>query len=202
MKVLYLTLLVVIADQTTKFFVKGFNIPFLGLDWQGMELYSFFEVIGNFFRITFVENPGMVFGWNFGDRIILSLIRLIAVVLIFYYLLKIKKQSLLIRIPLALILGGAIGNLIDRTFYGLLYNYAPIFYGEVVDFMDVGLIDMNFLGIKLTRWPVFNIADVAVTVGILILFIFHKKAVGSHSVKSEKILEVPVSRLRFSESKL
>jgi signal peptidase II len=72
-----------------------------------------------------------------------------------------------------LILGGAIGNLIDRTFYGVIYGYAPIFYGRVVDFFNVDFFDFTILGRTYDRWPIFNIADASVTVGVILLVIFH-----------------------------
>ena len=65
-----------------------------------------------------------------------------------------------------MILGGAVGNMIDRMFYGVLYGEAPLFYGKVVDFFDVDFPDIDLLGYQLTRWPVFNIADASVTVGV------------------------------------
>jgi signal peptidase II len=74
-----------------------------------------------------------------------------------------------------LILGGAVGNLIDRTFYGLLFNETPLFYGKVVDFFDVDFFDVNLFGYSLSRWPVFNVADAAVTIGIvMLLFVQHR----------------------------
>ena len=75
----------------------------------------------------------------------------------------------------AFILGGAVGNLIDRLFYGIFYGYAPVFYGKVVDFFDVDFFDFSIFGRSYDRWPIFNIADAAVTIGVLILIIFYKK---------------------------
>jgi signal peptidase II len=73
-----------------------------------------------------------------------------------------------------MILGGAVGNLIDRLFYGVLYGDGPLFYGRVVDFLDVDFFNVNILGYHMSRWPVFNIADSAVTIGVLLLLIFHR----------------------------
>jgi signal peptidase II len=74
-----------------------------------------------------------------------------------------------------MILGGAIGNLIDRIFYGVLFGDGSLFYGKVVDFIDVDFFDVDILGIHLSRWPVFNLADAAVSLGVLMLLVFHKK---------------------------
>jgi signal peptidase II len=79
-----------------------------------------------------------------------------------------------------------VGNLIDRVFYGVLYADAPLFYGRVVDFIDFDFFDFSILGYQLTRWPVFNIADAAVTVGVIMLLIFHRAT-------NEDRLPVPVT---------
>jgi signal peptidase II len=75
-----------------------------------------------------------------------------------------------------MILGGALGNLIDRVFYGVIFGDAPLFYGKVVDFLDMNFFDINLFGYQLTRWPVFNIADASVTLGVLLLLFFHRSA--------------------------
>ncbi|MCK7516433.1 MAG: signal peptidase II [Ignavibacteriales bacterium] len=89
-----------------------------------------------------------------------------------FYLYIIRDKSLSLKIAIALILGGAVGNLIDRTFYGLFYDYAPLFYGKVVDFFDFDFFNFTLFGRSYDRWPIFNIADAAVTIGVLILVIF------------------------------
>ncbi|NMB80315.1 MAG: signal peptidase II, partial [Ignavibacteria bacterium] len=138
MKVLYSTLFIVIADQITKFLVKGGTIPLLNIHVDGMYYGQSINVIGDFFKITFVENPGLAFGIEVGEssKLLLSLFTLFACIGIFYYLYKSRHQRFIIRLALAFILGGAIGNLIDRTLYGVFYDYAPIFYGRVVDFFN------------------------------------------------------------------
>jgi signal peptidase II len=73
-----------------------------------------------------------------------------------------------------MILGGAIGNLIDRVFYGVLYGTASLFYGRVVDFLDLDFFNLDIFGYHLSRWPVFNLADAAVTVGVILLLFFHR----------------------------
>lgn len=177
MKVFYLTFFIVIADQITKLLVKGIKIPALGIDIKGMQLYDSINVIGDFFRITYIENPGMAFGIDFGEsaKFYLTLFSLIASVAITIYLIKNKNGELSLRIPLALILGGAIGNLIDRMFYGLIYNEAPLFYGKVVDFLDFDFFNISLFGYTYDRWPIFNIADMAVSIGVIALLIFHRE---------------------------
>ncbi len=176
MKVLYTTLFIVIADQITKFFVKGGTLPVLNLRVEGMYYGQSIDVIGEFFRITFVENPGLAFGIDVNDtsKLLLSLFSLLASIGIFYYLYKSRDQKLIVRLSLAFILGGAIGNLIDRTFYGVFYGYAPIFYGRVVDFFNVDFFDFTIFGKTFDRWPIFNIADATVTIGVILLLIFHR----------------------------
>lgn len=176
MRVLYLTVFVVIFDQLTKVLVKGINIPFLNLDLSGMRYGQSFNIIGEFVKFTFVENPGMAFGIDVGEtsKLFLSLFSIIASIGILIYLFKLKDEKLILRLALALILGGAIGNMIDRTFYGIFYGYAPIFYGRVVDFINVDFFDFSIFGRTYERWPIFNIADSAVTVGVILLLIFQK----------------------------
>jgi len=201
-KVLYSTLFIVIADQITKFLVKGGTIPILNIHVEGMYYGQSINVIGEFFKITFVENPGLAFGIEVGEssKLMLSLFTLLACVGIFYYLYKSRHQRLIIRLALAFILGGAIGNLIDRTFYGVFYGYAPIFYGRVVDFFNVDFFDFTILGKTFDRWPIFNIADATVTIGVITLLIFHQTehvtekelqtdTINTESVTSENAIE-------------
>jgi signal peptidase II len=135
------------------------------------------KVIGNFFRITFIENPGMAFGFNPGlnFKLFISLFSLIASIGLIVYLYYIRSSKLNTRIAIACILGGAIGNLIDRMFYGVVYGYAPLFYGRVVDFLDFDFFHFSLLGRVYDRFPIFNFADASVTIGVFILILFHKK---------------------------
>ncbi len=179
MRVLFVSLFIVILDQVTKLLVKGFSIPFLHFNYSGMYEGEKIPVIGNFFRITFIENPGMAFGFDPGInfKLWISIFSLAASVGLVVYIYYVRNQRLNLRIALAFILGGAVGNLIDRMFYGIFYGYAPVFYGRVVDFFDVDFFDFSIFGRSYDRWPIFNIADAAVTIGVLILIIFYKKNV-------------------------
>ncbi len=176
---------IVILDQVTKFFVKGGTIPLLNITSPGMNYGQSINVFGDFLQITFVENPGLAFGIdvNESSKLLLSLFSLIASVGIYYYLYKSKEQKLVVRMALAFILGGAIGNLIDRTFYGVFYGYAPVFYGKVVDFFNVEFFDFTIFGRTYERFPIFNIADSSVTIGVILLIIFHK------STEEKKVTE-------------
>ncbi|GBD88659.1 lipoprotein signal peptidase [bacterium BMS3Abin03] len=176
MRVLYLTLSVLIIDQVSKFYIKGIKIPFLNFNHIGMYPGESIPVIGNFFKITFIENPGMAFGFNPGSdyKLLISLFSVAASIALLIYLYAERNKQLSLRISLALILGGAIGNVIDRTFYGIIYKYAPLFYGKVVDFLDFDFFNFTILGRSYDRWPVFNLADVSVTIGVLILILFYR----------------------------
>jgi signal peptidase II len=195
---LYVSLAVVIIDQLSKLLVKGFFVPFLNLNFEGMYLGQMIPFWGDFFRITFVENPGMAFGYDPGSsfKLIISIFSLVASIGLIIYLYVIKDKSLTLRISIALILGGAVGNLIDRTFYGVFYNYAPIFYGRVVDFFDFDFFDFTLFGRSYDRWPVFNIADASVTIGVLILLFFYKKNQEPSEIKKDsKINETSLGNL-------
>lgn len=177
MRVLYLTLGVVILDQLSKFYIKGIEIPFLNISITGMYIGESFRVIGNFFKITYIENPGMAFGFNPGSdfKLWISIFSLLASIGLLVYLYIVRNNALSLRIALAMILGGAVGNLIDRTFYGIFYKYAPVFYGKVVDFLDFDFFNFTIFGRNYERWPIFNVADSAVTIGVLILLLFYRQ---------------------------
>lgn len=128
---------VVIFDQITKQIVRN-----------SMELGESFDIFGSVLRFTFVENKGLAFSIKVSNIAIFTGLSFIASAVVFYYLYKYRSESFNIYLPLALIFGGAIGNMIDR-----------ILFSKVVDFID--------LGISSYRWPVFNIADSAVSVGLV-----------------------------------
>ena len=179
MRVLFLTLFIVITDQVTKFLVKGGTLPLLHMKAEGMSYGQSINVIGDFFKITFVENPGIAFGIDVNEtsKLLLSIFSLLASIGIFYYLWKSRHQKLIVKLALAFILGGAIGNLIDRTFYGVFYGYAPVFYGKVVDFFNFDFFDFTIFGRTFDRFPIFNIADSSVTIGVILLILFYRPPV-------------------------
>lgn len=202
MRILYLTLSVIIADQISKFYIKGISIPALNLEFRGMHLGESISVIGDFFRITFTENPGMAFGFDPGSdfKLFISIFSLVASVGLLIYLFTVRKKSLSLKIAIALILGGAIGNVIDRMFYGLIYDYAPLFYGKVVDFFDFDFFNFSIFGRSYDRWPIFNIADAAVSVGVLILLFFYKhhEAEDKKSGEASKVTDEQDSTEKFN----
>lgn len=176
MKVLNLSLFIVVLDQISKLLIKGISLPFLNINFEGMEYGSSINIIGDIFKFTFVENPGMAFGIDVDGylKFFLSLFSLIASIGILIYIYKVREQKLLFRLSLALILGGAVGNLIDRFFYGVIFDYAPLLYGRVVDFLHFDALGFTIFGKTFDSFPIFNVADSAVTVGVAILLIFHK----------------------------
>ena len=190
---LYVTaFLLVVLDQITKMMVKGFSL--FGFDHQGMYIGESFNVLGDFLRITFVENPGMAFGVEFGTgKIFLTLFSLIASFGLIYYLHIFKDAHRYVRIGIMLILAGAFGNFIDRMFYGVIYGNSPLFYGLVVDFIQVDIPDITFNSITYTHWPVFNIADSCVSIGMVFLLFFNKfipmpyqDTIASHTSEQDK----------------
>ena len=147
MFVLWITLAVFILDQFTKWIIKS-----------NFDLYQTKPVIENFFHITYVTNDGMAFGLSMpGGRSILLLLSVLLTILIFWYLWRERYNHIIIRISLALILAGALGNIFDRALYG-----------SVVDFLDFMIGDF--------RWYIFNIADSSVTSG-MILFMYYSFSV-------------------------
>lgn len=133
-------------------------------------------VIGDFFRITFIENPGLAFGIDIDSNIKLwiSLFSLIASIGLIIYLYTVRNENFGFRLALALILGGAIGNFIDRASYGIIYDYAPLFYGKVVDFLDFDFFNLTLFGKSYDRFAIFNIADSSVTIGIFLLLFLYR----------------------------
>ncbi|MBO5881581.1 MAG: lipoprotein signal peptidase [Paraprevotella sp.] len=159
--------------------------------------------IADWFYILFTENPGMAFGWEFFDKFFLTSFRIVAVIVIGFYLYRIIKRRLPIGyiICIALILAGAAGNIIDCVFYGMIFNnppapmiaefvpfgtgYESLFHGRVVDMFYFPIIDTNW-----PHWmpivggehfiffsPIFNFADAAISCGIVALLLFYHKQI-------------------------
>jgi signal peptidase II len=177
MYVLVVSLLIVAADQVTKLLVRGISIPALGISWQGIPYGTSVPVIGDVVRLTYIENSGMAFGIDVGGKIFFSLFSLVASIAIIVYLYRVRTAPLGFRLSLAMILGGAMGNLIDRMFYAIIFGYGKLFGGRVVDFIDVDFINIDMFGYHLSRFWIFNIADASVTIGVLLLLLFHRAVV-------------------------
>ena len=181
---------ILLIDQICKFYIK-LNFP----------LGSYFEVFP-WFQICFVENPGMAFGWEFFDKLFLTIFRIGAVIAIIYYihLLIKRKARLSYLLVISLIMAGALGNIIDCMFYGVIFSestifeaatlfpegggYAPLFYGKVVDMLYFPLIH-NSAGEVLFFQPVFNIADSAITIAVFLLLLFFRKDLNDSFEKQE-----------------
>lgn len=186
MKVLYYTLGVFVLDQVTKMLVKGIAISWLGLELTGMPYGSSIPLIGDWLKFTFIENPNMAFGLEFGGKLFLTVFALVASVGIIIYLYYHRNEPFPMRLSLALILAGALGNLMDRVFYGVIYGYAPLLHGNVVDFIDFDLFLIHFGEGAFKFWPIFNVADSAVTIGVVILLFVSRvaKATARDTVES------------------
>lgn len=192
MKVLYYSLILIIIDQITKLLVKGFKIPFLGIHHKGLKINSSIKIWDDIIQITHVENYGIAFGIDFGRefKVLLTIFTIIAAMLILYYLYLSRYKDFKIRLAIALIFGGAVGNIIDRTFYGVLYGYAPLFHGRVVDFIHIDFFDYTLFGKTYQSLPIFNFADVGVLSGILILlFISFKSKLNEETSSTENTIE-------------
>ena len=190
-KVISTALSLVIADQILKFWIK--TNMFLGQEFK----------IFDWFIIHFTENNGMAFGLEFGGdtgKIILSLFRIVVVLWGIYYVNELSKRALPngVLVSLGLVIGGAIGNIIDGVFYGVLFNdsynqiaeflpatggYESLLKGRVVDMFYFPLINTHlpdslpFFANKhfIFFRPVFNLADAGISVGMILLILFYRK---------------------------
>lgn len=189
-----LVVLLLVIDQVIKFVVK-----------LNMSLGESIPVFGNWFQICFIENNGMAFGMQFGGvlgKLALTLFRVVLIGFIIYYLRKLIKRAWVptgALVGLTLILVGAIGNVIDCIFYGVIFDastpfqvaqflpegggYAPLLFGKVVDMFYFPLIESTFPS-WLPIWggedfiffaPVFNFADSCISIGVVYLLLFQYK---------------------------
>ncbi len=206
-KSIALIFIILLIDQISKVYIKTHFI--LG---ESVDVF-------NWFKILFIENEGAAWGTKLSDilpisdsigKLVLTIFRLFAIAGIGYWLLdSIRKEaSKTLVIAVSLIFAGAIGNIVDSLFYGLLFNdsyntvatlfsddpYGGLFYGKVVDMLYFPLIDTTWpewvpiFGGNSFRFfePVFNIADTAISTGVGILIVFNKKAFAK---KNEEVVE-------------
>ncbi len=150
-------------------------------------------IFGDWFKLHYTTNPGMAFGMQLGSeygKLILTTFRLVAMFGIGYYLYYIikQKQHSLYILCIAMILGGAIGNLVDSIFYGVWLKNAPYnaptpwFHGQVVDMFYFDIWE-GYLpewvplwgGDYTALWPIFNVADASIFIGVAIILIFQGK---------------------------
>lgn len=197
--VAFLIIAVLLADQALKFYIK-----------TNFYLGEEHNVIGNWFRLHFVENEGMAWGWQFGGdfgKIILTLFRLVAVVFGTFYLRNIvrKKYHKGFIVCAALIYAGALGNLLDSMFYGLIFSnsepflvaqflpaeggYTSFLHGKVVDMLYFPIITNAHYPSWFPFWggeefeffrPVFNLADFSISTGVIALLVWQKKFFPKH----------------------
>jgi signal peptidase II len=185
--------IILLIDQSVKFWIK-----------TNMSLGQEFKILGDWFIIHFTENPGMAFGLEFAGeygKLVLSIFRIIAIIGILYYLWMItrKKVHTGLLVSLSLVLAGAMGNVIDSAFYGMLFSssnyfeaarflpaeggYATFLHGKVVDMLYFPIIQgyypswIPWLGGNefIFFRPVFNIADSSITIGVILMILFQKK---------------------------
>jgi len=136
----------IIIDQLSKLVVQHTMV-------RGLPI----EVLGDFFRLTYIHNPGAAFGLNLGSPLLHTVVSIAALGALVYLFRTTDPGERLLRFGLSLVLGGAVGNIIDR-----------IYLGEVVDFFDFGF--------GAYRWPIFNFADIFVNVGVFLLFFGYSRA--------------------------
>jgi signal peptidase II len=193
--VVIIILAVILADQALKFWVK-----------TNMLYQEQIPMIGSWFRLFFIENEGMAWGWKFGGewgKMALTLFRLVAVIFGIFYLRSVVKKKMHpgFIICASLIFAGALGNLIDSLFYGMIFSqsdvgfplakafpqaggYAGFLHGRVVDMLYLPVIEDKILPSWIPIWggerftffsPIFNIADASISIGVILLLIFQKK---------------------------
>ncbi len=188
-----MAMLIVIAilliDQIIKIWVK-----------TNMTLHEVISVT-SWFKICFIENNGMAYGMEIGSKLLLSLFRIVAISVGVYYLYlqTIRRAKFGYIACLALVIAGAVGNVIDCMFYGLIFNASSEYYTSVVVHFGTGyapflmgkVVDMFYFPLIVTTWPewipvyggsefiffspIFNFADASISVGVVLLLLFYRK---------------------------
>ncbi|MBX2955625.1 MAG: lipoprotein signal peptidase [Cyclobacteriaceae bacterium] len=192
-----LAFMIVVIDQTSKMLV-----------FNNMYLHEEINVIGEWFRIHYLLNPGMAFGikWeNEFGKLALTIFRIGAMFGISWYLWKMAERNMHSGFLwcMGLILGGAVGNVIDSTFYGVLLNNAPAdaptawFHGQVIDMLYFPIFDfvwpewVPFVGGRYFEFfsPVFNIADSSIFLGVVTILIMQKRFFKEKETNSNTVTE-------------
>jgi len=182
--------LLLILDQAVKFYIKlNFRLG------EAVEIFPWWQ-------LCFVENNGMAFGIEWFDKLFLTLFRIVAVGLLCWYMARLIKRGVGSGFlsTVALVTAGAIGNIIDCLFYGMIFSrstvneaaslvpfghgYGDFFYGRVVDMLYFPLIH-NGAGEVLFFRPVFNVADSAITVAVVLIILFFRKELNDSLSKEE-----------------
>ncbi len=173
---------IIAIDQGAKAIVRG-----------RMRLGESIPVFGDWFKLTFTENPGMAFGIQFGSPLVVTGLAVVATVLIVVYLRVVHTNNIGYTLSLALILGGAIGNIIDRVFFAVIYGYGGLFQGQVVDFIhfdlwsgrisqSIPLVGGNFVAL----FPIWNVADMSIIVGVVLVVMFQRAMQSSSEQAGEQ----------------
>jgi signal peptidase II len=204
-KAAFIVLAILILDQALKFWIK-----------TSFYMGESHAIFGQWFFLHFTENEGMAFGMQLGGdygKLMLSLFRIVAILIIIWWLYRVTRKEVnnLLIVCISLILAGAIGNILDSAFYGVLFNestymqiaaflpeeggYATLLHGKVVDMLYFPIIESNY-----PEWfpvwggkefiffrPVFNIADTSITTGVLILIFFQRKVFGNTTTENPSI---------------
>lgn len=191
-----LSVLLIISDQVSKIAIRNhFGVINVQKNFMRSD-FKDIDIIGTSVQFTYTENEGMAMGISFGPfKVILSIFSILAAIGLSMYLLKLKDYSKWVQLGVALILAGAVGNLIDRVFYGLIFKYDSLFWGRVIDFIQVDIPDINIFGLRYTHFPIFNVADSCVSVGVVLLIICYKKIPTFDSLFGKKNKEVVVQSI-------
>ena len=200
-KYFLISLAIIVVDQIVKMLVH-YNMQ---MGTQGQ-----IPIVGELFKLHYLTNPGMAFGMKLNfeyGKLILTVFRIGAMFAIGYYLYSLVKKEANrgLLICIALILGGAIGNLIDSVFYGVLLDNAPFdaptpwFHGQVVDMFYIDIWEgylPNWLpllgGDYMALWPVFNIADASIFIAICIIIVYQKRYFKKEESAEENLEEVEI----------
>jgi signal peptidase II len=190
---------VLLIDQLIKIWVK-----------TNMTLHEQIEIL-SWFKIVFIENNGMAYGMEIGSKLVLSLFRVVAISVLGYYIIgQVKRQARWgYLVCLSMIFAGAVGNLIDSMFYGLVFNASSDFYTSYfvpfgtgyAPFLMGKVVDMFYFPLIVTTWPdwvpfvggnpyvffspVFNFADASISVGVVLLLLFYRKEISEISFKKK-----------------
>ena len=190
---------VLLVDQLIKIWVK-----------TNMTLHEQIEIL-SWFKIVFIENNGMAYGMEIGSKLVLSLFRVVAISVLAYYMVGLVKRQARwgYLVCLSMVMAGAIGNLLDSMFYGLVFNASSEFYTSYfvpfgtgyAPFLMGKVVDMFYFPLIVTTWPdwvpvvggnpyvffspIFNFADASISVGVVMLLLFYRKEIGEISLKKK-----------------
>jgi signal peptidase II len=206
-KFFWVAFFVILLDQIVKLLVKFTMHP-----------YEEIKVIGSVVRINFIENKGAAFGLTIADllskvgvpmqeesaKLALTLFSIFAVVVIIYLLQQVRHSNSALPYFLALILGGAVGNILDRVFYGVWFaginDYeGGLLHGRVVDMFYINLVHGKFWGMDLDLLPVFNIADASIGIGIFAILFFQRQFLKFGKANEEPPAQPEVAAVMESE---